>query len=73
MESVPSADAAPRARGGNRLLRFFGILRESPALHFYLLQAVVFLYLAWRFASRNYTVFGVLPDEAFTYPRGHVN
>ena len=57
----------------NREVRFFGILRESPAFHFYLLQAVAFLYLAFRFASRNYTVYGILPDEAFDYPRAYLN
>ncbi len=59
------------ASGGNRELRPFGVLRESPALHFYLLQAVGFLYLAWRFASRDYTVYGMLPAEAFDFPRAY--
>ncbi len=70
--SLTPVPAGGPAKLGNRRLRPFGVLRESPAFHFYLLQAVGFLYLAWRFASRNYTVFGVLPPDAFDYPRGHV-
>ncbi len=67
------SELAPHAGAGraNREVRFFGVLRESPALHFYLLQAVGFLYLAWRFASRNYTVYGILPDAAFDFPRAY--
>lgn len=52
-------------------MRLFGVLRESPALHVYLMQAVGFLYLAYRFASRDYSVYGLLPDEAFAYPRNY--
>lgn len=62
-----SADPRPRLRP--RGPRFFGVLRESPALHFHLMQAVGFLYLAWRFASRSYEVYGILPDSAFEFPR----
>lgn len=69
-----TATAPPRAaRTGNRAVRFFGVLRESPAFHFYLLQLVGFLYLAYRFASRNYTVYGLLPPDAFDFPRGQLN
>jgi predicted DCC family thiol-disulfide oxidoreductase YuxK len=60
-------------RPGHRELRFFGVLRESPALHLYLLQAVAFAYLAYRFASRDYTVYGLLPDDAFDFPRTYLN
>lgn len=67
------ARSTARHRSANPEVRFFGILRESPALHFYLLQAVGFLYLAWRFASRDYTVYGSLPDAAFDFPRAYPN
>src|SRR5262245_3584093 len=68
--SEPAESLFTRSRRStSREVRFFGVLRESPALHFYLLQAVGFLYLAWRFASRSYVVYGILPDEAFDFPR----
>ena len=50
-------------------VRFLRVLSESPPLHFYLLQFVGFAYLFYRFASRNYAVYGLLPDDAFQYPR----
>ena len=53
-------------------VRFIGVLRESPPLHFYLLQAVTFFYMFWRFASRDYTVYGFLADQAFDYPRPRI-
>ena len=53
----------------NREWRPFGAFADSPPLHFYLLQFVGFAYMAYRFASRDYTVYGYLPDELFTYPR----
>ena len=60
-----------RARG-NRELRFFGVLRESPALHFYLMQFVAFAYVFYRFASRSYEVYGRFPHEMFDFPRRYV-
>jgi len=50
-------------------IRWFGILRPAPAFHFYLMQAVGFLYLAYRFASRDYSIYGHLADTYFNYPR----
>lgn len=47
--------------------RFFGILRESPSAHFHLLQIVVFAYVAWRFLSRNYSVYGLFDEGAFDW------
>jgi predicted DCC family thiol-disulfide oxidoreductase YuxK len=67
------AGPPPTVMSRNREVRFFGVLRESPALHFYLMQFVAFGYLAYRFLSRNYTVFGQLPDTAYIYPRVWLN
>ena len=53
----------------NPEFRPFGVFRASPAFHLYLVQAVTFFYMAWRFASRNYAVYGTLPDDQFDYPR----
>ncbi len=68
--ATPDVRPLPRE---NPAVRFFGVLRESPAFHFHLLQLVGFLYLADRFASRNYTVYGLLPADAFDFPRGQLN
>jgi len=51
--------------------RQFPILSSSPALHFYLLQFVSFGYILFRFLSRNYTVYGLIPKELFNYPRSN--
>ncbi len=45
------------------------MFRESPALHFYVLQFLGFGYLLYRLASRDYTVYGFLTEEMFNYPR----
>jgi hypothetical protein len=54
---------------GNPEIRFMGVFRESPPFHFYLMQFVGFSYFLYRFASRNYTVYGFLPPDMFNYPR----
>ena len=54
---------------GTREVRFFGILRGSPPLHFYLIQFVGFAYLLYRFLSRDYTVYGYLSPDMFNFPR----
>ncbi len=51
-----------------REVRGFGVFRVSPPLHFYLAQFVIFAYMAYRFASRNYTVHGLLEEQMFDYP-----
>lgn len=56
----------------NGEIRLFGIFRDSPPLHFYLVQLGAFSYFLYRFASRDYTVYGFLPHEMFDYPRGFV-
>jgi|GEM_PF-1567961 hypothetical protein len=48
---------------------FLGIIRNSPPLHFYLLQFIAFSYLLFRFLSRDFSVYGLLPEDAFNYPR----
>lgn len=53
--------------GKDPLVRPFGFFKEAPPLHFWMLQAVAFLYIAYRFASRNYTVYGFLDAEFFDY------
>jgi len=53
--------------GGNREIRFMGVLRESPPLHFYLMQFTGFAYFLYRFLSRDYTVYGFVPDPMFNY------
>lgn len=57
---------------GNREIRFFGVFRPSPPLHFYLLQFVGFAYFLYRFASRSYTAYGHVPDDLFRYQRSSV-
>ncbi|MCZ6674811.1 MAG: hypothetical protein O7C75_17920 [Verrucomicrobia bacterium] len=57
---------------GRREVRWMGIFRDSPALHFYLMQAVVFSYMAFRLLSRSYEAYGNLPDEFFDFPRRYV-
>lgn len=57
----------PDMSHANREFRFFGIFRESPPLHFYMLQFVGFAYLAYRFASRNYGSYGLIPDDKFCW------
>jgi len=48
----------------NPEVRFFGVLKDSPAFHFYLLQLVGFAYPMYRLLSRDYTVYG-LPDPSY--------
>ena len=59
--------------GGNTEVRFIGFFKKSPPLHLYMMQFIGFSYLGYRFASRNYTVYGFLPDEAFNYSRTLAN
>ncbi len=56
----------------NRDIRFMGIFTPAPPLPVYIMQAVVFAYGLWRFMSRDYTVYGFLPDHMFNFPR-HFN
>lgn len=71
MSEEPELTPVPRRKPAGEW-RPYGILRSSPALHFYLFQAVGFLYLAYRFASRNYTGMGLYPAEAFEFPRTYL-
>jgi hypothetical protein len=48
---------------------FFHPFKVSERYHLYIIQAVTFLYIAYRFSSRDYGAYGLLPDSAFTYPR----
>jgi predicted DCC family thiol-disulfide oxidoreductase YuxK len=73
MKNLKSAFLKPFVSARDKEVRFFGILRESPPLHFYLLQFIGFLYIFYIFSSRNYTVYGLLPDDAFNYPRSFLN
>ena len=52
--------------------RWFGIIRPAPPLHFHILQGTAFLYLGYRLASRNYALYGHLPEQAFHYPNRFV-
>ena len=52
--------------------RWFGIIRPAPPLHFHILQGTAFLYLGYRLASRNYALYGHLPEQAFHYPDRYV-
>ena len=52
---------------------FFGIFKESKPYHFYAFQAVVFLYMFYRLASRDYTIYGLLDESYFQFPRMHAN
>ena len=54
-------------------LSFFGFFRSSPILHFYLMQLVIFFYIAYRFASRDYTIYGLIEEKHFDYPFNLVN
>lgn len=54
-------------RSKDPLVRPFGFFKEAPPLHFWMLQAIAFLYIAYRFASRNYTVYGFLDETFFNY------
>ena len=43
--------------------------KEDYPLNFYVIQLVSFLYMAYRFASRDYSIYGMLTSEYFDYPR----
>lgn len=53
--------------------RFYRVLQPDHPFHAYLLQFLTFFYMAYRLASRNYTVYGLIPSELFTYPRMATN
>jgi len=53
-------------------LRFYGIFKKSPPLHFYIFQFISFSYFLYRFLSRNYTIYGLLPESSFSYPERFV-
>ena len=53
------------SRKGQREIRPFRPFDESPPLHFYIIQFVSFAYLLYRFASRDYTVYGFFPHDTF--------
>ncbi len=55
--------------GGNKEIRLYGLFKESPPFHFFLMQFFGFLYLGYRFASRNYSLHGYLPESAFDFSR----
>ena len=48
--------------------QWFGILRTAPCFHFYIIQAVSFIYILYRLTSRNYAIYGYLPESAFVFP-----
>ena len=52
--------------------QWFGILRPAPCLHFHIIQAVSFIYILYRLTSRNYAIYGYLPQSAFVYPERYI-
>ncbi|MCB0418049.1 MAG: hypothetical protein H6617_10070 [Bdellovibrionaceae bacterium] len=50
-------------------IQFFGVLRKSLPYHFWLLQAFCLMYVIYRFASRDYTIYGLIDSDMFIYPR----
>ena len=50
-----------------------GFFVESNPTQFYLLQAVTFFYLAYRLASRDYMVYGLLDNSFIEFERPYVN
>lgn len=55
-----------------RWVRPFRAFRKRPAFHFYLLQFTAFAYFAYRYASRPFQSYGLLPEDAFVFPRKDV-
>ena len=58
---------SPSVSERNSEIRFFGVLREDYAFHFYVAQFLIFGYGVYRFTSRSYAWLGVLPAHLFEY------
>jgi hypothetical protein len=49
----------------------FNIEKKDYPYHFWMLQLVVFIYTFIRLFSRDYSVYGIIPNEFFNYHRAH--
>lgn len=50
-------------------VRWYGIFRRSSPVHLYLLQFTTFTYMLYRLISRDYRVYGLIPEKMFDYQR----
>lgn len=58
--------------GYEKDFRPFKVFSPRHAFHFYLFQAIAFFYFFYRFASRDYTTYGLLDADGFDYPRNFI-
>ena len=54
-------------------IRFFKFEIKDYPYHFWIIQFVVFSYIIYRLISRDYSVYGLVPEEYFNYPRAYTN
>lgn len=51
------------------MIRFFDFRKSDYPYHFWLIQFVSFSYCLLRLLSRDYTIYGLIPEEYFNYNR----
>ena len=51
------------------MIKHFDYKQEDYPLHIWLVQFVAFGYTLYRLFSRDYSVYGFIPDHFFSYPR----